>query len=224
MCGGRGTRMATDREKPLVAVDGRDTLDRVLDAVLAAERVDRVHAVVSPNAPATRSHVTGRAAEIDDLRTIRAPGDGYVADLRTALDRVTRPVASVASDVPLLAGSLVDRLLREADGSTTVVVPARLKRTLGVSVDERPYGARDDREPDADSPIGEPDDAWVPSGVNVVGHDDDDPLESWDARLAVNLNYRSDVRVAERLAHEGSDGSLDGDESQEGDELQDGDG
>ncbi|WP_256417023.1 NTP transferase domain-containing protein [Halorubrum laminariae] len=230
MCGGRGTRLGGDTEKPLVRVADRPMVDRVI-AALAASRIDRVRAVVSPHATATREHLAERAVGTDSrlpLRVVDAPGDGYVADLRYALGdaesaadpdvdpTISPPVLTVAADLPLLDGEVVDRVIDAAaaveSASLTVCVPAARKRELGVSAD----GAF---EADGRS--------VVPAGINAVGgvdadenddgrgdseHDtgrddtDADPDESDDAlrvttdrRIAVNVNYPSDVRIAEAL-------------------------
>ncbi|MFB6072508.1 MAG: NTP transferase domain-containing protein [Halobacterium sp.] len=172
MCGGRGTRLDADVEKPLFEVGGRPMVDRVRDA-LAESRVDATHAVVSPHAPATHEHVAGR------LPVVETPGDGYVDDLLVALEHVDQPALTVAADLPLLDGRVVDGVLDAADGSTSVRVPAALKRLLGASTDE----------------TGD----WVPTGVNVVASDDDAVYRTYDARLAVNVNHRSDAELAERL-------------------------
>ena len=177
LCGGRGTRLEGDVEKPLYPIANEPMVDRVCRA-LEASAVARVRPVVSPNAPRTAAHVGTR------YETIRTAGDGYVADLTTALETAgERPVLTVAADLPLLSGSVVDRLLNEYDGegSLTVVVPRALKREYGLSID---HGGE-----------------YVPAGLNVV-----DPTAeaeavytSRDVRLAVNVNTRRDVRVAEVL-------------------------
>jgi adenosylcobinamide-phosphate guanylyltransferase len=176
MCGGRGTRLAADCEKPLFEVAGRPMVDRVLDAV-AASRLDGARAVTSPHTPATREHV--------DCPVFDAPGDGYVSDLQLALDRVDTPVLTVAADLPLLAGDCLDRALDAFDGdSLTVCVPAELKRDLGASADTT--FERDGRE-------------LAPTGVNVVADAGEATLVTDDARLAVNVNRESDAQLAETL-------------------------
>jgi adenosylcobinamide-phosphate guanylyltransferase len=175
MCGGRGTRLDADREKPLVPVDGVPMVDRVCRA-LAASRVDTVHAAVSPQAPATRAHLA--AADVTLLET---PGEGYVADLERALSRVGRPALTVAADLPLLSPVPVNRLLAVAAGSVAVHVPVALKRRLGVSVDTA-------------------DGSLAPTGVNVVGRGPDELYRTADPRLAVNVNRPRDLRVAEALS------------------------
>jgi len=178
ICGGRGTRLDADCEKPLFRVGGRAMVDRVADA-LAASAVGTTYAVTSPHAPETAAHVRDRG-----LATVETPGDGYVADLTAALadDRVEPPVLTVAADLPLLDGDAVDAVLRAHDGgSLTVCVPAALKQLLGASAD----AAADGR---------------APTGINIVGEDErDDVYTTYDARLAVNVNRRGDVAVAEAL-------------------------
>lgn len=179
MCGGRGTRLDTAAEKPLFRVDGVPMVDRVLGALDDASSVDAVYAVTSPNAPETAAHV--------DVPTVETPGEGYVDDLDAALadDRLSTPVLTVAADLPLLDGEILDRVLdAHSSGSLSVLVPADLKRDLGVSDDttfER-GGA-----------------TVAPTGVNVVGDAGDDAWLSDDRRLAVNVNTLADARVAERL-------------------------
>ncbi|WP_049901532.1 NTP transferase domain-containing protein [Halococcus agarilyticus] len=196
MCGGRGTRLDTDTEKPLYEIGGRSMVDRVIGA-LRASRIEAIHAVGSPNAPRTREHLDpGRSdASRDGTRRrnphvesfVEAPGEGYVADLTVALDSIDPPVLTVAADLPLLAGESVGRVLdAHESASLAVCVPVTLKRTLGVSVDTT-------MEHDGRT--------VAPTGINVVGAGDTETtLVSHDERLAVNVNRRADARIAEALA------------------------
>jgi adenosylcobinamide-phosphate guanylyltransferase len=178
MCGGRGTRLDTPLEKPLFRVGGVPMVDRVL-AALDESAVDRVFAVTSPGAPDTRAHLEGPCIE--------TPGEGYVADLDSAIgdERVSLPVLTVAADLPLLDGEILDRVLEVHEhGSLSVLVPAARKRELGVS-DDTTF-ERDGRE-------------VAPTGVNVVGESGDDAWLTDDERVAVNVNTLADARVAEQF-------------------------
>jgi len=181
MCGGRGTRLGGETEKPLVSVGGAPTIDRVCDA-LVASRVDGVYAAVSPHAPETRDHLGSAPVTV-----VETPGDGYVADLDAALERVGRPALTVAADLPLLASDAVNRVVAAADGSLVVAVPVALKRQLGVSVDTTVDGDGGDRR-------------LAPTGINVVAGTDDHIYVSDDPRLAVNVNRPRDLQVAEALS------------------------
>ncbi|MFC7186739.1 NTP transferase domain-containing protein [Halorubrum yunnanense] len=224
MCGGRGTRLGGAVEKPLTPIGGRPMVDRALDA-LAGSRVETAHAVVSPHASATRAHLVDERPEES---VIDAPGDGYVADLRYAMDAVgagdgddasdagdvgrsaATPFLTVAADLPLLDSEAADGVIDaaraagagDAPASLTVCVPAARKRELGVSADTA--AEVDGRE-------------VVPAGINVVGggkgegNDGDAAVHvTEDVRLAVNVNYPSDVRVAEGLLADGAADSEEG--------------
>ena len=177
MCGGRGTRLDAEAEKPLFRVGGVPMVDRVTGA-LQDSSVERTIAVTSSNAPETQSHL--------DVPCIETPGEGYVADLNAALadDRLSRPVLTAAADLPLLDGEIVNRVLGEhGGGSLTVLVPASLKRGLGVSDDTTfESGGRE----------------VAPTGVNVVGDGPDNAWLTRDRRVAVNVNTLADARVAEQ--------------------------
>jgi adenosylcobinamide-phosphate guanylyltransferase len=174
MCGGKGTRLDAPVEKPRFEVGGRPMVDRVIDA-LTASRIETVYAVCSPHAPETRRSVP--------KPRIDAPGEGYVSDLQFALDQVDQPVLTVAADLPLLDGAVIDRVLDAHDGGpVTVCVPATVKRRLGASV-----------ETTLD------DDDLAPTGLNVVAEGEETRLVIEDRRLAVNVNRRADATLAERL-------------------------
>jgi adenosylcobinamide-phosphate guanylyltransferase len=226
MCGGRGTRLGGDTEKPLVGVGGRPMVDRVCSAFLDG-RVGAVHCAVSPHTPETRAHLADRP----DVSVIETPGEGYVADLGDALERVGTPVVTAASDLPLLTPEAVGTALdaagaggaEDAGGaddagggshaaddaggvddadavSVTVCVLVELKRELGVSVDTATdhAGRR-----------------VAPTGLNVVGdrrpesEGDDGEAERTlvvdDERLAVNVNRPRDLRIADHLLEHGRD-------------------
>lgn len=180
MCGGRGTRLEAETEKPLLEINGRPMVERVL-AALQASQIERVHAAVSPNAPETRTYVEGTPASL-----IETPGEGYVEDLKYVLERVGQPVLTVAADLPLLSADVVTRV-RDAHGggSLAVCTPVTIKELLDLSVGHTVQ--KDGRE-------------LAPTGVNVVGEGEETTHVTYDIRLAVNVNRRSDVDIAEVLA------------------------
>jgi len=216
MCGGRGTRLGGDGEKPLATVAGRSMVDRALDA-LAASRVETAYAAVSPHTPRTRERLAarrdGEASRPDrgslELTVVDTPGEGYVADLRAALSEgPTAPTLTVAADLPLLDGRAVDAVLdaRPADADAlSIRVPAARKRELGASADAATrYGDADGGDAgDVDADGGGASGSRVPAGINVVGALDGAGEEAVratrDARLAVNVNRPADRRLAERI-------------------------
>ena len=179
MCGGEGSRLRPavgDTEKPLVAVGGEPMIDRVVDA-LRASSLSTITAAVSPATPETAAYV----AEIDGVERVETAGAGYVADLDDALAGLEGPTVTVAADLPLLTADHVDRAVTAAGGdSLSVCVPASIPEKLGLSA-----------EPTFDH-AGE---TVVPTGLNIVG-DDNERTAVWQApRLAFNINRPADYQV-----------------------------
>ena len=181
MCGGQGTRLDTDREKPLFEIGDSPLVGLVLDA-LEESYIGRIHAAVSPNTPETTDYLETRGIHLVETR-----GEGYVADLQAALERVSCPVLTVAADLPLLTGDAVDRVLDQYTGTDAVqvCVPAALKRQLGVSADTTYDSAG--RE-------------VSPAGINIVTETTTETMFlTYNARYAVNVNRLEDATVAEGL-------------------------
>ncbi|SFR36236.1 NTP transferase domain-containing protein [Halogeometricum limi] len=190
MCGGRGTRLGGETEKPLVPVRGVPMVQRVLSA-LDGSRAETVYAAVSPATPETARFL--ESVESRTVSVVETAGTGYVSDLSTALGVVDGPAVTVAADLPLLAADHVDDAIDAArsagadDASTapssvTVCVPADLKRRLGVSVDTA--FDHDGR-------------SVAPTGLNVVAGETDIVQLTCDDRLAVNVNRPRDLELAE---------------------------
>ena len=205
MCGGRGTRLGGDTEKPLTLIRGRSMVDRVIDATTDASRVETVYAAVSPHTTETRAHLVETRPSVS---IVDAPGDGYVSDLQYAVEAIgaarsagsAGPAESagsalltVAADLPLLDGDAVDTVVGAAHAvdadSLTVCVPAERKRELGVSADTA-------TEIDGCE--------LVPAGINVI---------SGDGRTDADGGSEGDA-----------DGEGDGDTDGEGDGDTDGEG
>ncbi len=202
MCGGEGSRLESPVEKPLFEIGGVTMIDRVLEA-LRESQVETVVAAVSPNAPDTRAHLLENESPAGlEVEVLETRGEGYVADLQSILESpsnsLSTPVLTVAADLPLLEGAVIDTVLEryrrrtrtettadgEANRSLTVCVPVAMKRRLGFGVGttlpERPHLA--------------------PTGVNIVGESTQPMTEMiTDWRLASNVNRRSEARAAATL-------------------------
>lgn len=176
MCGGKGTRLQSSTEKPLVPVADRQLIQHVTTA-LDGSTCEQVYAVTSPHTPATTRTV--------EVPVIQTPGAGYVADLQSAItdDRISLPILTVGADLPLLTPEIIDNVLQQYTGtSLTVCVPTALKRGLGVSIE---------------TTITKNGHSIVPTGVNIVHGPESTEYVSHNPRLAVNVNRPTDLQIAE---------------------------
>lgn len=187
MAGGKGTRMRSLGEKPVVKVGKTEMFMRVVSALEDSRQIEEVVIASSPHTPNTT-----REAENLGLQVIITPGVGYVEDLRYALNRLGVEHALVInSDLPFITGSIIDevcdRYERSRKPALTVTTKTAKIRALGF---EPTYGQQ----------------GLSPVGINVVGGPlvgndemDEEIFAIEDALPLINVDTPEDVLRAERL-------------------------
>ncbi|MDR2708295.1 MAG: NTP transferase domain-containing protein [Nitrososphaerota archaeon] len=192
MAGGRGSRMNSSVEKPLVDVCGKPVIAYVLDALLCAELVDDVYVAVTERTPCTVRYVEGLR-----LKSVVTPGKDYVSDMGFAAQVLgLGKFLAIAADLPLVTGGIVDVIVSRYEccgkPALTVAVPVETKKHFGMSVDYSfKMGASD----------------VVPTGINVIdgakryGDEllDQDIFLLDKVELAVNVNTPQELQIAKNL-------------------------
>ncbi|MCL1971036.1 MAG: NTP transferase domain-containing protein [Candidatus Bathyarchaeota archaeon] len=192
MAGGRGSRMNSLVEKPLVDVCGRPVISYVLDALRCASKVDNVYVAVTERTPCTTRFV-------EDLRLpcVLTPGRDYVSDMGFAAQVLgLGRFLAIAADLPLVTGEVVDSIVSRYEccgkPALTVAVPFETKLRLGMSIEYSfKMGSKD----------------VVPTGVNVIDGSkrygdewlDQDIYLLDKAELAVNVNTPQELQIAKSL-------------------------
>lgn len=191
MCGGKGTRLDADVEKPLFEIHGVPMIDRVISA-LEESSVDSIYAAISPHSPQTKEYV-------DDVPILETPGDGYLEDALTAFEYVEGPSLTVPADSPCLDGRIVDELLTAYDGeSLGCYTPVALNEQLGMNVNHPTDVAGYTCAATGLDITADP----VPEDVEERRTDNIDPdtkYRSFNARVAINVNKLEQAKVAERM-------------------------
>ena len=189
MCGGLASRMKEPVEKPLLKVGGRPMIARVIDSLRESGRFERIVAVVSPNAPATRNFLESHGIEI--LETL---GSGYSSDLSIVLRRL-RParVFVISADMPLIDERIVAEIAAKQQSSPvlSVVLAKRFVEKVGIEpgVSLIMYG-----EECCQSGISVFDTSMYERGVMKEEYLVMDKVE-----VAVNVNTKEDLELAEKL-------------------------
>jgi len=190
MAGGRGTRMALSEEKPLVMVGGKAMIERVIDALRGARKVEDLVVAVSKDTPKTAV----RARELS-AKPLDTPGEGYVSDLRYAARRLgPRKILTVSADLPLITSAIIDHIVERYENcgkpALTVAVPTNLCERLGLKP-EYVFEIKGR--------------TVAPVGVSVVdgGWIEEPEIEEEilileDEALVVNVNTLEDLGIAEK--------------------------
>lgn len=130
MCGGSGSRMESETEKPLATVGGVPLVSRVADALYGSQKFERIIAAVSPRTPATKSFLEARGMEV-----VETPGDGYSRDLSVLLSTLSPArVFVISADMPLVDAQTIARLAssKQSGPLLAVLVTREFAESLGI--------------------------------------------------------------------------------------------
>lgn len=192
MAGGKGTRMGSPEEKPLIKVCGKPVIEYVLEALKNAKKIDTVYVAVTERTPKTAKHMEKFGAKI-----VMTPGKDYVSDMGYATQALKLgKFLAIAADLPLITGEVLDRIVERYEvcgkPALTVAVPIETKTRMGMSVE---YSFKmDDKD-------------VVPTGINVIDGSkrygdewlDQDIFLLDKEELAVNVNTPKELEIAENI-------------------------
>lgn len=191
MAGGKGTRMKTDREKPLTLLSGKPVIQYVLEALENSSMVDKTVVATSSQTPQTTLFVEDIMLNNPSIGILNTPGSGYIEDLSYLLsqdDFKDEIIVTITSDLPLITGEIIDQVMEEYQKSSkpamSVMVPVELFHEYGLQ---------------PSLVLGK----VVPSGLNILrGKDteqDEEVLVLDKIELALNINSPEDIICLKKL-------------------------
>ena len=196
MCGGKGSRMrqSADFEKPLLKLKDKTMIGHVLHALAASKKFGRIVGISSSNTPKTSAFLSYCSPDLIDV--IETEGTSYSKDLCMVLKNLKPAmVFVVSSDLPLLNPKIVQNIIYSC-----------LPQLPCISiVSEKQYVQSIGIKPSVVITIGAKE--YCHSGINIIDSskiDDDRKLEEYylimnEKEIAVNVNTREELEVAERL-------------------------
>jgi len=192
MAGGKGTRVQSCIEKPLLPVDGVPMIKRVINALNQSLSVYKIFVAVSPQSPKTKEFLLN----LDHVLIIQTPGLGYHEDLKYAIKKIGEASFLVVSaDLPLLSSKIVERIIAEflerKKPSLTVMAP--LTSFLKYNVSPTFVIEKDGKK-------------LVPCGINLIdgGMIDESYIEESifiinDPLPFINVNTQEDLIIVHNL-------------------------
>jgi adenosylcobinamide-phosphate guanylyltransferase len=190
MAGGRGSRMKSIVEKPLLKVCGKTILERVTQALRNSMSVNRIIVTVTSRTPAT-----ALIAKQLNLETLETPGDDYVSDMRYAVKHLgLRNVLVVSADIPLITSEVINQAVSRFElcgkPALSVMIPLYVYAKLGL----QPHILMNVQ--------GE---SLVPAGINIIDGTridlpklDEEILLCESEEIALNVNTPLELEVARR--------------------------
>ena len=129
MAGGRGSRMGFPSPEKLLLEYEKPIIFRVIDSLNDSHCFSKVFAATSPNSPDTKHVLEERGIE-----TLDTPGNGYVNDLNSLLQKMDGFVFVVSGDLPLLDEEIIQKLVKFNSESvwTNFLVSKEFLNSLGL--------------------------------------------------------------------------------------------
>jgi adenosylcobinamide-phosphate guanylyltransferase len=192
MAGGKGTRMNSTYEKPLIKICNKPVIDYVFDALNDAKKIDNIYVAVTQRTPKTTMYI-----EKFPVKIITTPGKDYVSDMGYATQTLKLgKFLAIAADLPLITGEILDQIIERYENcgkpALTVAIPIETKIKMGMSVE---YSFKLDNKD------------VVPTGINVIDGNkrygdewlDQDIFLLDQPALAINVNTPQELQIAKKL-------------------------
>jgi len=185
MCGGKGTRMKSSKEKLLLKYK-KPVIEHVLNAFENSGIFSKIVCVTSGNAPKTREFVSSLGFDILDTK-----GMGYVDDLGESLLKFDELIFVGSGDMPLLNSEIINKIVKLADKKnmwTSIVVRKKFLQSLGL---EAEFFVNFNNEECAYTGISVVD----PRRINNLQLVTESYIILDDKRVATNLNTKTDYNL-----------------------------
>lgn len=180
MAGGRGSRIKSNTEKPLIKVGDKTMLERVAEALIKAGL--EVLIAVSQYTP----HTTLKAKKMG-LGVVESPGRGYVEDIQFLLRELSLDNALVVSaDLPFVSPKLIKKVVKKYN---------TVKKPICVVVTEEDYRSMGFTP---STVLEHNHKKLVPVGINVVEKEEEENYFYIIAgKETININTPKELELAE---------------------------
>lgn len=192
MAGGKGRRIGSKIEKPLLPFLGKPLIERVIKAARSTKNISEIYIVISDFTPQTEKRCLKNG-----LKILKTDGKGYHNDLKQAIikEKLNFPVLTMPADLPALTGRFLDKIIdifeRKGKNALAVFVPLESRETLGLSV-----SSKDEFEGTL----------YAVSGVNIIngkkilneGKIETAAVITDEMEVLFNINTKSDLYIAEK--------------------------
>ncbi len=135
MAGGRGRRLIIDFEKPILIINGRTMIERIIDELKRSD-VDGIYVCTTKDTPLTERLISCMYGE-EKVKVINTAGLGYIEDMRECAKRVglKEPFIYISADLPLINFRMINYILSFHKSREEDALSVFLKREVYVKYD-----------------------------------------------------------------------------------------
>lgn len=201
MAGGRGSRLNTPEEKPLVKVRGKALLEHIINALRQSKSVDKIYVATSPYTPKTKELLPEMMNKSMDIANVDTSGVDYVADMAEAIRKTgsDKPFLVVCADIPMLSAEMIDNIVDQYYHAGTPALSVNLLLSIYEDLGITPDGVYEHEGR-----------KMAPAGINIIdaSNIDEEQEETrivlQDKQLAFNINTLEDIETCESIIDKNS--------------------
>ncbi len=185
MAGGKGSRMSSSIEKPLLKIKNRHMIEFILDSLKNSKKVEDIIVAISKNTPKTNNFLQ----EVG-IKTIMTSGNDYIKDIGMVLSNFSESdiLLTLTADMPLITAEIIDEVINYYGNSSkpamSVMVPIEFFKKYNL----KPTSTFNN---------------LVPSGLNILRGinktQNEEVLILSKIELALNINTCDDVKFLIKL-------------------------
>ena len=130
MAGGRGRRLILDFEKPILIINGRTMIERIIDELRRSD-LDGIYVCTTKDTPLTERLVS-RTYEGEKVKVINTAGLGYIEDMRECAKRAVlkEPFIYISADLPLINSRMINYIISFYESREEDALSVFLKREV----------------------------------------------------------------------------------------------
>ncbi|MDR1722081.1 MAG: NTP transferase domain-containing protein [Methanobrevibacter sp.] len=184
MAGGKGTRLESPIEKPLLKFKKKYLIDYVIENLKSSTKIEKIVIAVSPNTPKTKQYLEDSYSFVDLIDT---SGEGFIEDLSFILKTFEKQskediLLFINADLPLISSKIINEVintyLKSNKQALSVMVPIEVFKENNIAPSMNLDGL-------------------VPVGLNILLSNDiiqsEDKLILSNIELAININTLNDL-------------------------------
>jgi adenosylcobinamide-phosphate guanylyltransferase len=129
MAGGRGKRLILDFEKPILIINGRTMIERIIDELRRSD-LDGIYVCTTKDTPLTERLVSHSYEE--KVKVINTAGLGYIEDMRECAKKadMEEPFIYISADLPLINFRMINYIISFYESREEDALSVFLKREV----------------------------------------------------------------------------------------------
>jgi adenosylcobinamide-phosphate guanylyltransferase len=193
MAGGKGTRMGTETEKPLLKIAGKPTILHVVDALRGSKQIDNIVVTTSQHTPRT-----AQTLKTLGIKVLESSGRSYVEDTQLAVKSLgLGRTLVVSADLPLITSDFINEVIHRYEAAGKPALTVMYRKSVRKKIDSKQNERVDCQEKEL-----------TPAGVNVLDGKlidqkqlDEEVMVTDNFEIVLNVNTPEDLKLAESILH-----------------------